>query len=332
MKLDAIFHVKNGIVSSGLNIQSGSFPGAIPYLRPASTQQRTISGWVSRSEVDEKNIYPEGSLFVSTNGEGSHTYSYISSFEFACNSDVSVLIPRRYMDVREKIFYARCITMNRYLFSYGRKPKGARLKAIELPSEVSDWVWNIDASNVWSNLDKFKQQTDFINEPILDKKINLVPVQQVFDIRYGNSLELNRLKLLSKDKGGIPFVSRKMGDNGISSYVAPIDGVHPSSAGELSCALSGNGVLSTFYQELPFYTGFHVACLRPLAEMSREELLYYCSCIWQNRHRFSYGRQANRTLKDLLIPSQESIPYWVYGAMSRVTEEFPLTNISAKKD
>ncbi|MDK9443046.1 restriction endonuclease subunit S [Pectobacterium atrosepticum] len=321
MKLDELFHVRNGIVSSGLNIQSGPFFGSIPYLRPANTQQRTISGWISKSDVEGKNIYPEGSLFVSTNGEGSHTYSYVSSFEFACNSDVSILIPKIDMGLRDKIFYARCITMNRYLFSYGRKPKGKRLKEIEIPNAVPDWVKDINTNETLSVLDDFKNNTEFPFNEKSERKLDFVPVNSLFDVRYGHSLELNRLDLLSRRDGGIPFVSRKMGGNGISSYVAPIDSIPPAPAGELTCALSGNGVLSTFYQETPFYTGFHVACLRPLFEMSREELLYYCSCIWQNRNKFSYGRQANRTLKDLLVPSRDSVPHWVYGALSRITEQ-----------
>lgn len=72
MKLSDLFDVRNGVVSTGLTILSSPAPGTVPYLRPASTQQRTIAGWVFRSEVGEKNIHPEGSLFVSTNGEGMH--------------------------------------------------------------------------------------------------------------------------------------------------------------------------------------------------------------------------------------------------------------------
>lgn len=142
----------------------------------------------------------------------------------------------------------------------------------------------------------------------------MVPLSELFDIRYGHSLELNRLKRLSQQKGGIPFVSRKMGDNGISAYVAPIDGVEAAPAGELTCALSGNGVLSTFLQETPYYTGFHVACLRPLVKMTRELLLYYCVCVAANRYRFSYGRQANRTLKNVLVPNLHDIPEYVIKA------------------
>lgn len=322
MKLEDLFDVRNGVVSSGLSISPTPAANHVPYLRPASTQQRTISGWVPESEVGSKNIYPEGTLFVSTNGEGSHSYSYVSRFKFACNSDVSVLLPKREMTLNEKVYYARCITMNRYKFSYGRKPKGDRLKQIELPDTVPSWVHAAETNDLWSELTRIKTLSSSIYEHAPHSaKCELVRVQDIFEVRYGHSLELNRLQLLSKESGGIPFVSRKMGDNGIAAYVAPIPGVEPAPAGELSCALSGNGVLSTFYQEQLFYTAFHVACLRPLEKMSIDELLYYCSCIWQNRFRFSYGRQANRTLKDLLIPARESIPSWTNGALARVADD-----------
>lgn len=137
------------------------------------------------------------------------------------------------------------------------------------------------------------------------------PVSELFDVMYGHSLELNRLKALSKADGGIAFVSRKMGDNGISAYVEQIPDIAPAPAGELTCALSGNGVLSTFLQEEQFYTGFHVARLRPLVEMTKEHLLYYCACILFNRYRFSYGRQANRTIKHILVPDLSELPAYV---------------------
>jgi hypothetical protein len=103
----------------------------------------------------------------------------------------------------------------------------------------------------------------------------MIPLSKLFEISYGHSLELNRLKLLNHEDGGVAFVSRKMGDNGISAYVELIKGIDPAPSGELTCALSGNGVLSTFLQETPFYTGFHIARLRPLMIMSRGQLLYY---------------------------------------------------------
>lgn len=139
----------------------------------------------------------------------------------------------------------------------------------------------------------------------------MVPLSELFDVKYGHSLELNRLTLLSLKEGGVPFVSRKMGENGISAYVSPIENVRPAPAGLLTCALGGNGVLSTFLQEIPFYSGRDMAHLEPRCNLSKQELLFYCTALLANRYRFSYGRQANRTLKNILVPSLSEIPAYV---------------------
>lgn len=139
-------------------------------------------------------------------------------------------------------------------------------------------------------------------------ELMMTPLSKLFDIRYGHSLELNRLTPLAPSLGGIPFVSRKMGDNGISSYVAKIKDVEPCPSGVLTCALSGNGVMSTFLQEKPFYSGYHIAHLIPKHELTKQQLLFYCYCLVKNRYRFSYGRQANRTLKNIKVPSLNQIP------------------------
>jgi hypothetical protein len=131
-------------------------------------------------------------------------------------------------------------------------------------------------------------------------------LNDVFDVRYGHSLELNRLRRASPECG-IAFVSRKMDDNGVSAFVER-NGLEPAAPGILTCALSGNGVLSTFLQERPFYTAYHVALLTPKRALSRAQLLYYAMCIRANRYRYSYGRQANRTIKLLSVPSPSEIP------------------------
>ncbi|WP_082531777.1 restriction endonuclease subunit S [Methylobacterium sp. Leaf469] len=141
----------------------------------------------------------------------------------------------------------------------------------------------------------------------------MTTVSDLFDVRYGHSLELNRL-IIAHRESGIAFVSRKMGGNGISAYVLPVPGVLPAPAGELTCALGGNGVLSTFIQEQPFYTGRDVARLIPRVPLSKKQLLFYCYCIKSNRYRYSYGRQANRTLKDIVVPAIADIPIYIEAA------------------
>jgi len=136
-KLKNLFQIKNGIAATGLNIKENRFSGCITYIRPASTNARVIRGFLERLVMDKKHIYPKGSLFVSTNGEGSHSYSYVAIEDFVPNSDVSVLIPKNDMSLELKLYYAKCIVANRYLFSYGRKPKGKRLAGLLLPKPTS---------------------------------------------------------------------------------------------------------------------------------------------------------------------------------------------------
>lgn len=132
-------------------------------------------------------------------------------------------------------------------------------------------------------------------------------LDSIFDIRYGQSLELNALKQVSAPDG-VNFVSRAMRNNGVTARVVPPNS-NLGKAGEITVALSGNGVLSSFVQPEDFVTGFHVMILTARdPKMSLEEKLWWCRCIWENRHRFSYGRQANRTLASLLVPDE--MPDW----------------------
>lgn len=133
VNLSNLFSIENGVASTGLTEHTSRDKELIMYIRPAKTHLRTLRSFISKKLVNPKHVYPAGTLFVSTNGEGSHTYSYVSTEEFVPNSDVSVLIPKDIMSIEEKLYYAKCITSNRYLFSYGRKPKGDKLKNIKIP-------------------------------------------------------------------------------------------------------------------------------------------------------------------------------------------------------
>jgi hypothetical protein len=73
--------------------------------------------------------------------------------------------------------------------------------------------------------------------------------------------------------------------------------------------LLGFGI--AFLQPAPFYTGFHVMVLKPIAPMSNQEKLWWAMCITANRFRFGFGRQANRTLKDLVLPNPTEKPDWI---------------------
>lgn len=148
--------------------------------------------------------------------------------------------------------------------------------------------------------------------------MNLVVLSTLFSVTYGVNLELNKM-IVNDD--GIPFVGRSDRNNGVTARVLPIVGVTPNPSGTLSVA-GGGSVLATFLQLEPYYSGRDLFYLTALVPLTDSQKLYYCACIRSNRYRYSYGRQANKTLKELLIPAIKDIPVWVNGGLSRVVSDY----------
>lgn len=132
----------------------------------------------------------------------------------------------------------------------------------------------------------------------------LVPLSEIFNFKNGTSSELINCDVSAQ---GIPFVSRTSENNGIAAHVFALENQEPLPSNCITVALGGS-VLSSFYQPKPFYTSFHIQCLYPKLELNLQEMLFYCAAIEANKYRYSYGRQANKTLKDIHVPAPAYIP------------------------
>jgi hypothetical protein len=124
-------------------------------------------------------------------------------------------------------------------------------------------------------------------------------ILDLFHLYNGNGFEL--LNMQDSVNSKINFISRTSQNNGIVATVDEID-VKPFNSGLITVALGGS-VLSAFVQNKSFYTAFHIMVLEPKVDMSLEQKLFYCMVIQKNAYRYGYGRQANKTLKDIEIPS-----------------------------
>jgi len=290
-----LFTVVNGIQVTDLSMSvapSGS--NNLPVLRPSHSFRKLIAGFTALDRVSPSKIFPADSLIVSTNGEGSHSYSYVIPYLFTANSDVSVLVPNCELSLKEKIYYAAAITATRWRFSYGRKPKGKRLETLELPI-IPRWVKTCDIPDLGQAFQKGMVSAE---KDAAIKIRKLRPISELFTIQYGNSYELNRME---PDARGVAFVSRTSRNNGISARVAQTED-KPSPAGSITVALGGAFVLEAFLQSEATYQGRDVAVLAPIKHMTVSEKLWYVTAIRQHRFRFSWGRQANRQLPDLKVP------------------------------
>ncbi|MFN7835126.1 MAG: restriction endonuclease subunit S [Burkholderiaceae bacterium] len=135
----------------------------------------------------------------------------------------------------------------------------------------------------------------------------MIKLSDLFEVHYGVNLELVRLP---RQTNGINFVSRTAKNNGVSAVVAPIIGVTQIPSGVITVA-GGGAVLEAFLQPEPFYSGRDLYYLVPKFELSTAQKLYYCACIRANKYRYNYGRQANRTLRDIMLPEISDIPKYV---------------------
>lgn len=136
--------------------------------------------------------------------------------------------------------------------------------------------------------------------------MKMVKLNELFDISYGTKFDWNKM---TEEQNGIAFVSRTSKNNGVVGYVERFNDQDPYPSGTITVSLGGSYVLSSFVQVSEFYTGQNVAVLIPKSLMNIEKKLFYCYCIEKNRYKYSaFGREANKTLKELLVPSLDEIP------------------------
>lgn len=131
--------------------------------------------------------------------------------------------------------------------------------------------------------------------------MKLIPLNKIFNIKYGNQFDLNKLEL--DENSHINFVSRSSQNLGVVARVNTYKDTEPFPAGLITVTLGGTYLLSSFVQQHPFYTAQNIKILTPLRSMSLEEKIFYCKAIELNRYRYSsHGREANKTLNELLVP------------------------------
>lgn len=129
-------------------------------------------------------------------------------------------------------------------------------------------------------------------------------IGRLFIVKYGVNLELSNCdEIINNNEIGIKFVSRTESNNGISATVKQIEGVTPQKEGLISVA-GGGSVLSTFIQPEPFYSGRDLYTLEAKDNISLETKMFIITIIKANKYKYSYGRQANKTLPylELMLP------------------------------
>lgn len=149
-------------------------------------------------------------------------------------------------------------------------------------------------------------------------------LSDLFDCWYGVNLELVNCQINDK---GIPFVSRTSNNNGVVARVELISGIEPNPAHTLSLA-GGGSVLSCFYQDEEYYSGRDLFILSPKKSMTKNEMLLYSYIIESNKYKYNYGRQANKTFQDLILPELSELENFNWND---INPDFKFDKSSKKK-
>ena len=318
IRIDELFEIINGIPSSQVDVLNKYRKNRIIYTRPSNNYRGTIAGYIEESTVDAGMIFPIETLFVSPDGEGSHTYSYVSICKFVPNSNVAVLIPKSKLTLQEKIFYSTCITSNRYRFNYGRKPKGERLKSISIPEKdkIPDWVNNVATPQ----LDHVNRPFNTTSSPNIDiSNWNFFKIEDLFEIKKGR-----RLTKANMGKGRVPFIGSIDSNNGYREYI----GQKPIHTGNTITVNYNGSVAEAFYQPNPFWASDDVNVLYPRFQMNQYIALFLITLIKMERYRFNYGRKwhmERMNISAIKLPVIESgIPD--YGFMENYIKTLPYSS------
>ncbi len=128
----------------------------------------------------------------------------------------------------------------------------------------------------------------------------LIKLNDLFRIEYPKQMIFSEQEI---NDDGINFISSKGTDNGVVCKITPNLQNKIYFAGAITVPLKGT-VLHAFYQKERFQIAHQIAVLYPKRKMSDNEMFFYVLCIRNNKYKFNYGRQADKTLADILVPDK----------------------------
>ncbi len=333
-KLSNLFEMSNGFFNNKpetTDTLSASTP--IPFLG-ATAENNGITGYCDIESIQYSNktgnsdntlvgkIFAGNCITITNNGSVCH--AYYQPKQFTSSHDETICKPKFELNYLRAMFICSIINKERYKWSYGRKLhdiKKSKNMIIKLPVEHgTDGFPVVDDTKKYSEngfIPDWQFMENYIkslhHKPITTQKtvkdikgldINKweeFKVSDLFTVKYGINMELNTCEETTfDDPNGIAFVARTSENNGVSAYVKRIEGKNPQPAETITVA-GGGSVLSTFVQKRPFYSGRDLYLLIPKKDLNLKMKMFIATVIFTNQYRYSYGRQANKTLPSLTL-------------------------------
>lgn len=242
--------------------------------------------------------------------------SFLQPEQFYTAQNIAVLTPKKKMSVTEKIYYCKCISMNRFKYSAFGREANITLKNIKIPDTVPLWVQKTDPN-----------KTSGLKNSFSDKKLSLEDCNMEY-FSYSRLFEIKKGKRMVMSKtnaGNCPFVSSISKNNGVSDKLD----LEPNHEGNTISLNYDGSIGEAYYQPNPFWALDSVNVLYPKFELNPYIAMFLITLIRKEKYRFNYGRKwildrmKSSTIK--LPVDNNGNPDWVF------MEEFIKTLPYSKK-
>ncbi|MFA5797141.1 MAG: restriction endonuclease subunit S [Candidatus Woesearchaeota archaeon] len=247
--------------------------------------------------------YSSGLITVSLGGSFLLS-SFLQPKKFYTAQNVAVLVPKRKMNDAEKLFYCKCISMNRFKYSAFGREANKTLKFLKVPDEIPDWVHDTKIKNI-SGMDE-----SYSNKRItLDiQKFKDFKIDTFFDV-IGSKTTPKRI-LQKIGEGQYPYVTTQSKNNGVEGFY----NIFTDEGNILVIDSAVKGYCS--YQECNFTASDHVEKLIPKFKLNIFRALFLTTVINLEQFRYSYGRKFNQDrIKNTIIKlpvDDQGEPNWEF--------------------
>lgn len=191
------------------------------------------------------------------------------------------------------LFYAKCISANKYKYNYGRQANKT-LKDILIPKEAPKTLIH--------NLENFKDNVEktLVKAPLKSNRIDL-RISEWKNFKYADVFEVKKGKRLTKEdfeEGTTPFIGAIDSNNGYRDFI----GQEPIHEGNTITVNYNGSVGEAFYQPKDFWASDDVNVLYPKFRFNKYIAMFIIPIIKKEKYRFNYGRKwESSRMKDSVI-------------------------------
>ena len=208
--------------------------------------------------------------------------SFVQPKIFYTAQNVCVLEPKKEMDINEKLFYCKCISMNRFKYSAFGREANKSLKYLKVPKNIPKWITTLNIARKR----EFKKPMREKKISLQDRTLKCFRLSDLFKIRKGKRIVVSK----ETARGNCPFISATDKNNGISEKLD----LTPNQDGNTITVSYDGSVGEAFYQAKPFWAADSVNVLYPKVNLNSFIAMFLITMIRKEKYRFSYGRKWHK--------------------------------------